>query len=89
MNIEDHQKILSECHARHDAEIAELKAWNSELVAHQDALADRCDKLIEQLAERDAEIAELVDALELAQGYSMLTKDAARIAEALNKVRKP
>ena len=42
-----------------DAEIAELKAWNSELVAHQDALADRCDKLIEQLASRDAEIAEL------------------------------
>ena len=30
-------------------EIAELRAWNSELVKHQDKLADRCDELCEQV----------------------------------------
>ena len=35
--------------ASRDAEIAELKAWNSELVKHQDALADMCDQLREQV----------------------------------------
>ena len=31
--------------ASRDAEIADLKAWNRELVKHQDALADMCDQL--------------------------------------------
>jgi FtsZ-binding cell division protein ZapB len=31
--------------ASRDAEVAELKVWNSELVKHQDNLADMCEQL--------------------------------------------
>jgi hypothetical protein len=47
MNIEDHQKILSECHARHEAEIESLR---------------------QQLASRDAEVADLTLRIKLAEG---------------------
>jgi hypothetical protein len=40
--------------ASRDAEIAELKAWNSELIKHQENTADKCEELQTQLAESQA-----------------------------------
>lgn len=64
MNIEEHQKILSECHARHDAEVADLKKINKTLHANlrmsewkkdEVVLLEKIEELEQQLAEVEAD----------------------------------
>ena len=70
---------MQSCHAAwnagteiREAEVAELKAWNSELVKHQDDLADMCDQLRE-------DVKLLRDAIE----YSGVAKSCQELADAL------
>jgi hypothetical protein len=55
IDVEQFIDGVSQQLAAKDAQITELKAWNSELVKHHDSLADKCDELREQLAEREQE----------------------------------